>query len=77
MHTLNPLATISQRETLATAISRTANIKNDFNDFDNEIHTALIGITGKQCSYLNMLVFNNKIFKLKQFLTDRGMTIIN
>lgn len=73
---LNPQATISQRESLAEAIGRTGNIKYDFENYNDEVYEVLKGISRQQCAYLNMLVVQNKIFKLKQFLTDKGMRII-
>jgi len=73
---LNPPATLNQRSAVAEAIGKTGNIKYDFHDFNDAIYEALKGISSRQCAYLNVLVINNQIFKLKKFLAERGMKII-
>lgn len=73
MQNLKP--TPGQVESLVKAIGRTGNIKDDFQDFDTSAYSLLSNISFPQYQLLKQFVIGNKIFKLKLFLTGKGLKI--
>lgn len=71
----NVKPTIGQIESLITAIGRTGKIKSDFHDFENSAYDALRNISYPQLQLLKKFVAYNQIFKLKNFLTEKGLKI--